>query len=700
MKHTFEIYLTEDIYTKEAWKKLYLAVRQYSGSFKKFEIIVSTVDNVVKYFIRSNHDLSAIGNNLDGMVVSPVGSSEIQLPHTPSKIRFLSFVAGGNLLDLKERYAVKKGTELEFSLFEIRPVNATKASVTAKFYFKNASGTHSRARKRLTFFPAHLLEVDLSGANAKYLKNAPPKYLDIEKSMKLLSSTNQNALFKVNGFPFFSSDYFININDYEFDKHGFIVGSSGSGKSKLISLLIDKIYSSPVKENYRIVLIDPHSSLEQDLKHISDSNVVNFGKEGAELFADASHDVQASTELTAMLFKSLMADSSNARLERVLRYSLFTLFTAQAMSLDNLKRFITDLEYRNEMLQHVKSFIPDNVYKFFGTDFNDIKTTHYNEAIVPIVGLVDEMQLQPGMTGSEGVSLTTMVQENFLNVFSLNKVSMGEKVVKTMAGLILQQIFLLAQGRVFNQKLILIIDEVSVVQNPAMAQILSEARKFNLTIILAQQYFGQIEKTLQDSILANAINYYVFKISEEDARAIEGNLTINLPKSLVESEKESGLKESDIRVKILTELQPRECLVRLAANGQIYPCVKAKTVDADFSSDRDEKITSDELVSVKTQNLPSKFVEGAARTIAISDKTVNTEKDSDDVATFNLPAMNISATENMSQGLPLANEENKLEIDPGLSGGVGIDEEAPINLSALLSEHSSGKELVNKRKGS
>ena len=94
---------------------------------------------------------------------------------------------------------------------------------------------------------------------------------------------------------------------------------------------------------------------------------------------------------------------------------------------------------------------------------------------------------------------------------------MGEKVVKTIAGLLIQQIFLLAQARAFSQKIILIIDEVSVVQNPALASILSESRKFGLSVILTQQYFGQIEKNIQDSIFTNIYNYYVFKVSEEDA---------------------------------------------------------------------------------------------------------------------------------------------------------------------------------------
>jgi hypothetical protein len=76
-----------------------------------------------------------------------------------------------------------------------------------------------------------------------------------------------------------------------------------------------------------------------------------------------------------------------------------------------------------------------------------------------------------------------------------------EKVVKTVAGLLIQQIFLIAQSRVIPQKILLFVDEVSVVQNPALASILAEARKFNLFVILTQQYFGLFSLGLEKIVL-------------------------------------------------------------------------------------------------------------------------------------------------------------------------------------------------------
>jgi hypothetical protein len=265
---------------------------------------------------------------------------------------------------------------------------------------------------------------------------------------------------------------------------------------------------------------------------------------------------------------------------------------------------------------------------------------------------------------------------------------MGEKVVKTVAGLIIQQIFLLAQSRSFNERVIMIVDEVSVVQNPALAQILAEARKFNLFVILTQQYFGQIEKDLQDAIFANAMNYYVFKVSEEDARAIEGNLSINLPKSLVEAEHKKGVKETDIRVKILTELNPRECLLRLSANGQLYPCVKAKTVDATFASNQPKSEVKLKEYQGRIES-PGKFVEKA------QDAPLQSTQPLDRPTPLNVHSTDVfedvGHTEDFN--LPIGSYKPNEQPMPSSNGA-----KTPINLSELLAQNSSSRFLVNNRK--
>lgn len=620
MHNYFEIYLLNDTVQKEQWQKLYSAILAFGGRLGSFKLVFRCQDNVVRFFIVSDKDLGHLSNNLDGILLRPSSQQEAELPSHVGRARFVQFVSGGNILDLKEKLAVKKGLQLEAAAFNVKMLTGTKAIVQSRLYLKDAAGQLLEAKKLTNFFPVNLFAIDFT-TNTHYLKKTVPRYLNIEKSVHMLSSDKLDPIFEVDTFPYLPKNYYLSLTNYDFDKHSFIIGASGSGKSKLIELMIDRLSRSGIRQNYRVVVIDPHAALAKDLQHIENSKILDFKghDEGTELFGGAGTDVSAATELTGTLFKSLLADQHNPKLERVLRMSLFVLMTSQSMSLDMLKRFVTDVELRNQVLKHVEGYVPANVHHFFGADFNELRNKYYSEAISPIVSLVDEMQMQPSLGGGNenAASLAQIIGSNFLTVFSLNKVSMGEKVVKTLAGLLIQQIFLLAQARAFNEKIILIVDEVSVVQNPALASILAEARKYNLFVFLTQQYFGQIEKPLQEAIFTNVYNYYVFRVSEEDARALEGNLTIELPEEIVLKEHEKGLDESDVRVQILTSLNNRECLLRLSNGGQILPCVKAYTMDIGDAMQQSTTTTLTQY-EVVDQQLPTKFVEQEQTSVAAS----------------------------------------------------------------------------------
>lgn len=616
MEHIFEIYITTDEITQERWRQLHSIICEQLGVLPKYQIIIGFEENVIRYFVASNRDLGQLSNNIDFGVLRPFNPDELKIPEKASREGFIKFITGGNILDLKEKTGIKRGKHLQFAVFNIRAVNSSSAITSLNLYFKGASGKYTVATKKIFNFPSHLLAIDFK-VNTGYLRKTPPKYLNIEKTVQMFEPMDTNALFSINGFPFSQKDYYLPLNNYEFDKHSFIIGASGSGKSRFIQLYVDRLAQTAQKSNYRVIVIDPHDSLREDLVKVEDSYIVNFANEAAELFGgETQTDVSAATELTVSLMKSLLADQFNARLERVLRFSLYVLFVSQAMSLGMLKRFLTELDLRNQIISHTGEHIPPNIRQFFGTDFNEMRTTHYNEAILPIVSLVDEMQLQPSLVNESEQSLARLIQANFLTVFSLNKVSMGEKVVKTVAGLLVQQIFLLAQAKAFNERVILIIDEVSVVQNPALASILSEARKFNLTVMLTQQYFGQVEEDLRNAIFANVYNYYAFRVSEEDARALAGNLQMEIPKEILTAEKAKGVKEEELKIKYMTELHPRECLCRLSSEGKVLPCFKGRTMDIGTMSAHQPKIDEGDLKEYKAPKVkdarPKKFVEADA----------------------------------------------------------------------------------------
>lgn len=604
MRYQFELYILAEQLTDIHLTKLFNTLSTYLGVLSTYEVHFICSDNVIRIVIGCDKDLSTLSNTLEGVVLRPITYEPPVITGAKTE-RNLQYVVGGNLLDLKEKYMVKKSKDLQYVFFKVKLLTKKKPFVQVNFYLKDLNGEWSKSHKVMWFMPIHLFQIDFA-MNTRYIKKSTPKYLDIEKSLHMMVSENLNALFEVETFPYLPKDYYLNLTSYDFNKHSMIVGASGSGKSKLINLIVDRLSRTAMKVNYRVVIVDPHASIANDFKGVPDTKIISFGMDdGADLFPQAGADLSAATELTATLFKSVLGDQFNARLDKLLRYALFVLMTAQTMSLENLKRFLTETDYRIRVLEHVHDFVPANIVKFFGADYNEIRTQYYETTVLPLVSMVDEMQLQPSLVGENANSLSKTIQNNYLTIFSLNKISMGEKVVKTVSGLLIQQIFLLAQARMLNENIILVIDEVSVVQNPGIAQILAEARKFNLSVVLTQQYFGQVDKDLRDAIFANVFNYYTFKVSEEDAKTLEGNLNIDFPKEVIDSAHEKGIGLTQLRVQLMTELHPRECLVRVVSNGQIAPCIKARTVDAPATV----KVHEVDFVQTPARPMPEKFVE-------------------------------------------------------------------------------------------
>jgi len=347
------------------------------------------------------------------------------------------------------------------------------------------------------------------------------------------------------------------------------MGSSGCGKSKFICSFINNIRKcESLRSKYKIVVIDPHAALENDIGGIG--KVVDFkdNTSGVDLFINSDDNIVSATELLLDLLKSLIQDQYNSKLERVLRHSIHLLLTAQEFNFRNLRRLILDLEYRNNLLKIHN--LPISVIDFFLSDFNDLKTKYYGEAISPIIGFIDEMELIPVFNSEvKSSSLEGIIHDNFLVLFSLDRIKLGDKVIKTISGLIMQQLLTIIEKREIDEHIIFIIDEVAVVENPILSRYLSESRKYNLSLMLAGQYFNQISPELQNSIFANVINYFIFRVSKLDANTLVDSFNMKIP--LGDSREK--------KVQLLTELGNRECISRVSSNGVLLSAFKGTTLD-------------------------------------------------------------------------------------------------------------------------
>lgn len=370
----------------------------------------------------------------------------------------------------------------------------------------------------------------------------------------------------------YSDESTIGLDNFDFTNHSFILGQSGSGKSKFIELICKKILEYDINNEFSIIVIDPHNNIFKDGTAVNDLYVVDYKNKFLNLFSNLG-DPMTSTELSIDLFSTLIDIKENYFLYRVLKHSLFLLYQLRIMNFDNLKNMLTDIIYRKSLLKFTENKV---IKDFFELEYMEIEAKRYSEAILPILNLISEFSLINDST--KEVTLEEIIKDNKVINITASVSKLGSKLTKLVTGSIIQQIFLISQSRVFeNKKIILIIDEVSVIENPSLVKILAESRKFNLYLYMACQYMKQLSTDLKYGIVSNTVNYFCFKSNREDADLIINNVDLSFNPQSVKGKKFEEVR--DEKLNLITSLNPRELLVRVMQNNRyLYPFIM-KTVD-------------------------------------------------------------------------------------------------------------------------
>jgi len=319
-------------------------------------------------------------------------------------------------------------------------------------------------------------------------------------------------------------------------RHMYVIGKTGMGKSEMIkNMAIQDIHNGR-----GIAVVDPHGELVEDIlnavppQRIND--VVYFNPADADYpiafnileSVDEPHEKNLVASGLIGIFKKLWAESWGPRLEYLLRNAILALLDYPGSTLLGVTRILVDKEYR----QKVVDKISDPVVKSFWTqEYPKYSQQFQVEAISPIqnkVGQFLSLALIRNIVGQvkSTIDLRQIMDNRKILLLNLSKGRIGEDASALLGAMMITKMQLAAMGRVDipeseRQDFYLYVDEFQNFVTNSFADILSEARKYRLNLIVAHQYIAQLTTSdstkVRDAVFGNVGTIVTFRVGAEDA---------------------------------------------------------------------------------------------------------------------------------------------------------------------------------------
>lgn len=325
------------------------------------------------------------------------------------------------------------------------------------------------------------------------------------------------------------------INEKDRTGHIYCIGKTGTGKSTL--LLNMAIHD--IQTGKGTGIIDPHGDLanvildyipEERIKDVIYFNAADRDYPIAfnPLYKVAEQNRFLVADNIVSVFKKLWPDSWGPRLEHILRYTILSLLYYPHATLLDIQSLLTDNSFR----QLIMTYQTDkSVIHFWQKEFEPLAPQTKNEVISPIlnkVGILNSNTTIRNIIGQKISSFTIseVMNKQKLLIVNLSKGYLGEAGTAFLGALLVTQFQTAslerAQIKIFDRKpFYLYIDEMHSFVTLSFTDILSESRKYGLSLFLTHQFLDQLHEDISRSILGNVGTLISFRIGSTDAAKLE-----------------------------------------------------------------------------------------------------------------------------------------------------------------------------------
>lgn len=335
-------------------------------------------------------------------------------------------------------------------------------------------------------------------------------------------------------------------------RHMYLIGKTGMGKSTILeNMIVEDIVSGR-----GVAVVDPHGDLAEKIMQYIPNNRVNdviyFNPADTEYpiafnvveQVDSSQRHLVASGLIGV-FQKLWADSWGPRLEYILRNAILAILDYPGSTLLGVTRMLSDKNFRKKVIEKIQDPV---VKAFWVNEFAGYADKFASEAVSPIqnkVGQFLSSSLIRNIVGQvkSSIDIRDIMDNGKILIMNLSKGRIGEDNSELLGAMMITKIQLAAMSRVDKletdrEDFYLYVDEFQNFATDSFANILSEARKYRLNLIMAHQYIEQLSEMVKPAVFGNVGTLVVFRVGATDAEELVKEFTpifteedlVNLPK--------------------------------------------------------------------------------------------------------------------------------------------------------------------------
>lgn len=322
-------------------------------------------------------------------------------------------------------------------------------------------------------------------------------------------------------------------------KHTYIIGRTGTGKTEFLKSMI----LQDMREGRGLCFLEPHGDGIEELLQLVPperaEDVILFDPTDTERplgfnlletrNQDEMHFVASSIiNLMYKLYDPHRTGIIGPRFEHAIRNAMLTVAVQPGATFVEVVRILTDSKYVQELLPKVK----DPIVKRYWTDqIAQTSDFHKSETLDYIVSKFGRFVTNKAIRNIIGQSESSLdfrkaMDEGKIVFLKLAKGLLGEEDANFLGLVLAPKILQAALSRQDIPKeerkpFYFYVDEFQNFATPDFAQMLSEARKYNLSLILANQFVSQLDEEVRDAIFGNVGTLMSYRVGVQDAGVLQ-----------------------------------------------------------------------------------------------------------------------------------------------------------------------------------